>query len=507
MKQMRNILIYTTALLATLSCIKDDPTDGAPSDVITIAPYVPQTKVAGYILNNDALNAVGNKMVLYDYMRAPGTEANPNGVFGYYMDGVQLQSNGSGWNFTSNTPTAPEFLWIDKSTNSFFGWLDMTGSWYEDVPLPYYTVAQDCFLTIPEITFTKDSPVYDFMYSEVVEIYYEKNPADGSIPITEVPLQMKHLFSAFSIGAENVSEFDVTIHSFRIEDLKNVNSAKIYYQQDGVWAADVDYGTATSSQKVFREYDGAGYTLYAPNNTSETRKNSTHSIFNIDATAREYHLIWPQAASDLYSSESIDSEKIPIEYPESYKLYLDYTTDGKRVTRRLNLPNMPWEAGKRCHVNVVFADKMVDLIASVVPWEQETQTIDFKDSSVGIKNNHYLDWDETTADVHTSTKQIFIKEGQPVKGSFTLDTPKGGTWLVSLEGDVEAFSISPDNGEIDGNTATITVKPLIAEPKRDYKVTLKFVVRKSDGRIIAADEVIQREGGALTKYAIILPSN
>ena len=150
---------------------------------------------------------------------------------------------------------------------------------------------------------------------------------------------------------------------------------------------------------------------------------------------------------------------------------------------------------------------MVDLIASVVPWEQETQTIDFKDSSVGIKNNHYLDWDETTADVHTSTKQIFIKEGQPVKGSFTLDTPKGGTWLVSLEGDVEAFSISPDNGEIDGNTATIIVKPLIAEPKRDYKVTLKFVVRKSDGRIIAADEVIQREGGVLTKYAIILPSN
>ena len=136
--------------------------------------------------------------------------------------------------------------------------------------------------------------------------------------------------NAFSIGAENVSEFDVTIHSFRIEDLKNVNSAKIYYQQDGVWAADVDYGTATSSQEVFRKYDGAGYTLYAPNNTSETRKNSTHSIFNIDATAREYHLIWPQAASDLYSSESIDSEKIPIEYPESYKLYLDYTTDVSR---------------------------------------------------------------------------------------------------------------------------------------------------------------------------------
>ena len=74
-------------------------------------------------------------------------------------------------------------------------------------------------------------------------------------------------------------------------------------------------------------------------------------------------------------------------------------------------------------------------------------------------------------------------------------------WMISLTGDVNAFEVTPDNGEIDGITAHISVKPLISDPKRDYKVKLKFAVRRADGRVITADEVQP------TVYTIVLPQN
>jgi hypothetical protein len=68
---------------------------------------------------------------------------------------------------------------------------------------------------------------------------------------------------------------------------------------------------------------------------------------------------------------------------------------------------------------------------------------------------------------------------------------------------VNAFEVSPSTGIIDTQTATVYVKPLVASPTRDYKVQLKFTVRRSDGRMIAADNVIQHNG----IYTVVLPRN
>ena len=74
--------------------------------------------------------------------------------------------------------------------------------------------------------------------------------------------------------------------------------------------------------------------------------------------------------------------------------------------------------------------------------------------------------------------------------------------MISLSGDVNAFEVTPDNAEIDGNTAHISVKPLVSDPKRDYKVKLKFAVRRPDGRVITADNEVQP-----IVYTIVLPQN
>ena len=74
---------------------------------------------------------------------------------------------------------------------------------------------------------------------------------------------------------------------------------------------------------------------------------------------------------------------------------------------------------------------------------------------------------------------------------------------MSLVGDVNAFEVTPPSGIIDSQTANIYVKPLISEASRDYKVQLKFTVRRSDGRMIAADDIVQTGG----IYTIVLPRN
>ena len=112
-------------------------------------------------------------------------------------------------------------------------------------------------------------------------------------------------------------------------------------------------------------------------------------------------------------------------------------------------------------------------------------------------------WDRTASSVDDEKRMVSIVNAQPAKAQFTLQTPIGGSWIVSLVGDVNAFEVSPSTGIIDTHTATVHVKPLISSPTRDYKVQLKFTVRRSDGRMIAADNIIQTNG----IYTVVLPRN
>ena len=114
-----------------------------------------------------------------------------------------------------------------------------------------------------------------------------------------------------------------------------------------------------------------------------------------------------------------------------------------------------------------------------------------------------LSWNRTVSSVDDAAKMVSIVNAQPAQAYFTLQTPVGGSWIVSLTGDVNAFEVSPSTGIIDSQTATIYVKPLVGSPTRDYKVQLKFTVRRSDGRMIAADNIIQVNG----IYTVVLPRN
>jgi hypothetical protein len=72
-----------------------------------------------------------------------------------------------------------------------------------------------------------------------------------------------------------------------------------------------------------------------------------------------------------------------------------------------------------------------------------------------------------------------------------------------LSGDVDAFILEPNTGAINETASKIRVVPVhTGDRDRDYKVTLEFFVRRSDGRTIAADTYIQP-----VKYTIVHQSN
>ena len=512
----KKIFLLAIASACITSCTK---TIEEPLEQLPISIGVSEKGSTKALLNATTFKTDGNRIQVYDIYTNSENEVSVY-INAFAGPDVSSQSSlhrpGQTWPFEDKETGAPKsYNWTPDGIHKFFGWLAKDANFGTTPMTPETFFGSGKFvwnpteyeLSISALTMTPTTPQFDFLYSDVHVRNLNQKP-DFTTPVA---LNFSHLFTAFSIGAWNTSNSTVKITKFELQQLKNINSATIN------WAGEVEepvvtYGTlssSTSGSSPFRQLETAAYTLGENARILNIFKGPQQN----EDEVYEYLLMWPQASSDVHSTAEItENEDGTTTYPPSYLMYIEYeVTDDKGVTstlsKRLNFPDLPWEAGKKYHFDVVFADKIVELIAKVNKWEHEPQQVDWTNSSVTLKDNHLLTWDENSAEVHHDTKQIFIVNGQPVKGSFTLDAPQGGTWIVSLEGDVDAFSVTPNNGEIDGSTATILIKPLVGEPKRDYKVTLSFAVRRTDGRVIAANDPIQKIGDNIVKYTIILPSN
>ena len=183
-------------------------------------------------------------------------------------------------------------------------------------------------------------------------------------------------------------------------------------------------------------------------------------------------------------------------------MYVSYTVDGVPFTKRINFDNtLAWEAGKKYHYDIIFADKMVKLKCVVNPWDYVSEDINFENQTVSVKEGSTLSWDASVSDVDVNNKKVAIKDNKPAVGTFTLDTPKGGRWFAYLSGDVDAFKIIDGEGPV-GTPARIQVQPVVDSPLRDYVVKVHFIVRTADGKTLDADSVLQPD-----IYSIILPKN
>ena len=462
----------------------------------TGAPIMLSASEAGTkaLLNKGSFNKTGNRIKVYDFVtdgdkttKHIDSYAGPDVV-----SNSPLHVQGYTWPFTDEIDgtQADVKQWI-PGTHKFFGWLAKDATLNNTTPESFFGEGfgfseTNMTLSIPAKEMTNTTPQFDFLYSNVVTTRPQNDP---------VQLTFNHLFTAVSIGVENSTSSFVLIEEFKIEGIPNKRGASINFSNT---ESKVEYSAWAEGSSLTRCLDND---IEKPYGVSP--KNLRSNIFD-GSTTQQFMLLWPVEVEHLHSTAKITtSDEGVVTYPQDWKMYIKYTADGKTYEKRINFPKISWEAGKKYHLTIVFADKMVELKTEVKPWEYEEQAIDYTNDGVTISSGGAIAWDKTVSSVDDAKKMVSIVNAQPAKAQFSLQTPIGGSWIVSLTGDVNAFEVSPSTGIIDNQTATIYVKPLISSPTRDYKVKLKFSVRRSDGRMIAADNIIQANG----IYTVVLPRN
>lgn len=503
---IRHIIILAAAALA-LACSKTQDVPPAQPREIAVCTDVCDTKA---LLSNETFGTAGNRIMVYDMYKSDASSASE--VYIEALAGPDVASDnpmhapGLTWPFEDLKGNPVTYTWPPVGTHRFFGWLAKDNNMSNGTPEALFGQSfkfdkSTNILSIPTTALTAQSPQFDFLYSDIITRDMTKNPDYGN-----VQLAFDHLFTAFSVGATNNMDSDITINEFKVVGLYNSTSAVVDFSGSKVGVTYGEYSQSYADEsKVFKQ-NAAAHTI----GKRGSGKNVVKDIFT-GSTTNDYTLVWPQAASQVHSSqEPVETEGM-ITYPEDWKMYIKYTSDGATVDKWLNFPELAWEAGKKYHFDVKFADKYIDISFEVADWNHQTQVVDYEADAVVVNKDHRLLWRDDTCLMDEEKGYAYVQNGMPVRGRFQFDAPLGGTWMATLTGDIDAFTLSPESGVIDGNTANIAItpKPEAMESKRDLKVQVRFAVRRTDGRTIIADDMIQPEnaGDGYVKYTIILPAN
>ena len=324
------------------------------------------------LLDANTFAAYGNRIQVYDYVDGSST-AYIDDQIGPDVSGSPLAEATDGvWPF-ENGP----HQWT-PGTHKFFGWLAKDFSSGTDLT-PESLISSgfsyaDQKLNIPSITMGPTTPQFDFMYSDI----FTTEPIN-----TPVQLKFSHLFCAVSFGIKNSGGSTVTISEIKIEKLYTTKSAKVTFPtaaSTGSSNANVEYiddsqATYISMTPNISLVSGAHSNIIYNNGWTTTSASTVD-----DSSSRQYFLMWPQDAEDVFSDDEITytgtgANMRPV-YPESWKISLTYRINNSTSTIRLNFPDNRWSAGKKYHFDIAFASEAF-IYYDVVDWDKVENTITF----------------------------------------------------------------------------------------------------------------------------------
>ena len=472
---LRNILIASAVLMAAVSCNKNLQDGSTLSD----APILLSPTEAGAtkaLLSSDTFKNENSQIQIYDFY----TSGNSTEI--YISDQIKAPKEESDtWPFVNK-----RYNWTPGGEHKFFGWLfddkysnlkaeDLFGETFKPtVSNSAVTTVVDAFdtenqvLTIPVTTMNQSSPQFDFMYSNVHIRDLDTNPDFA----TAVPLEFGHLFTAFSVAAQNMSpNFKVTIVSVSIEGLMNTRSATLDYDYENI--GDEDYPIITYADKSNDNAAVADFIWSKPIELDDALVDiSTGSPEN-----REYFLSWPMSVEE--------SENVTITV--SYKI----DDSSEIISKPISLSGQEWVAGKKNNVNLIFKDKEIKLICEVEPWKWEQHEIDFTDV-VSVTQTMKDKW-ENVYSVDYNTGIVILKQSKDQIASvkFQIDSPRGATWtasLIMIEGATDAvqFVDGYKYGKV-GEPGEIRLRVAKDTPKENRNsYYLRITVQTADGNTIIA---------------------
>ncbi len=512
---MRKQIIFTSAVLAlqlvALSCVREQNPDGqieVAYPEIRISAGFGQTKS---IL--DKADLVGSSVIqLYDYKN------NDNNGLSVHIG--ETVSYGASPN--THWALGRSYSWFDKINDkavardhNFIAWLttDKDGLTATDLfgtgGITYSDPGDNAIKTIsvPETAIKLESSQFDFCYSDLLQ--RKKAKADYST----VGLQMRHLLTCFGIKASNYTSEAVNITSVKLYGLANIKSGSVAYDMENGTTTPTVTPAATSTSwpttnKLELLKNGTTITVPAENSANTPAEGVVENIITsfVESTNNPaFFLMWPQTNAELKNA----------------KIDVTYNTGGtpNTVTIPLAPINGGWDAGIRQELELSFTEKRMLLTITPKDWYYYQPSIDY-DAEVVVNDVGMLTFDKSTCVVDETNKCVYFKNGNPITIRFRIEAPEAGTWLISKEGDMDAFEIDNADesqfgdgedynyGQISASkTATVTIYPTVEDPDKDYQITLSFAVRTPNGQVISVNNKIQGSDNRANFYKIILQAS
>jgi hypothetical protein len=482
---MRRAFLYMSiAVLAVLSCTGKDT--GMADTNITFSAEEGSTTRA--LLTDATLKTNGNKVHVIDLIT--GFTGSASWMSGNkYIDDDVVYSGAAVWGYDSGRI----YPWTTDGTHQFFSWysydtaMNLTADSFfgSSVAAGFNTETRQ--LAIPAKELNTESPQFDFLYANTANYL---TPHLGTDP---VPLRMQHLFSALGILLRNESQDEILVHSVSITGLKNKKSANITFVGE-------PETTALTASASF--IDNALYgALPAPTRTLS--EGNTYDLLarvqNVETP--QYRIIWPQTAADLAPSDAENFLTYPI------TVQYEYLNDEEHIqhTAHLRFPEgTTFRPGYRYAYTLLFTQKHIQLNFEVSPWNYDLNEWSFTEQTISEVTE--LDFAGNEG-YDKPSKTCRIVGGNPVKGTFSIVNPSGAIWSIEPVGDVEYFTISPNQGIVDSEDSDYkffvipNLDPSL-DRSTDKKLRFHFYVRFTDGSTHDANTEINRDN-----WTVILPKN
>ena len=482
----RSFLYSIFALALVLFSCGKEKAEGPGTETIALFPEDGTPSKA--LLNDAGLKTNGNKIHVIDLLTGfSGTASWMSG--NKYIDDEIVYSGTQIWGYDSGRT----YPWTTDGTHQFFAWLSYDTSMSLSADSFFGSSVASGFdateriLTIPAKELNTESPQFDFLYGNTVNYIM---PCSETAP---VPLPMQHLFSAVGILLRNESQDQILVHSVAINGLKNKKSADITF---------VGF-PATYTQTAAAGFIDNALFGALPAATRTLSEGDTYDLLarqrGVDVPA--YRIIWPQSEADLAPSDPENFLTYPI------TVVYEYLNDEEHVqhTAHLRFPEGTFfRSGYRYAYTLLFTQKHIQLTFTVNPWNYDLNEWSFTEQT--ISEVRELDFAGNEG-YDKPSKTCRVVGGNPVTGNFRIVNPSGAVWSIEPVGDVEYFTISPNQGIIDSDNPDYTFQVIpnldpALDRSTDKKLRFHFYVRFTDGSIHDANTEVNRDD-----WTVILPKN
>jgi len=481
MKRNYIYIVLMLAFAALASCQRTEPAVDFADDLILLQPKGNDVTTKGFINKTDLETATSAQVKVFDFLTGfEGTvtpapvepESYADGF--YYINDVITNDGNNNWSFTNNIA----WRWTRTGNHKFFGWLvsdgATTGTGHAATELGITDASYDPtskILTVPEITFTKTTPQFDFSYSDIVEKDVANHDFNAANPIN---LPLKHLFSAVAIEVKNSTTDKAYIKKLELKNFKSKKSATVIF-------------SGAISKPVYENSDSQPEFAFTWPSEATVDANYGHLISNgtpdnptrfdiIDghklsySAEPNYFMIWPQLAEDFSSATA--PATIEVEYYIEGVMDPEDDTKYAKKTKTIVIPSaveMPsMDAGVKYVISLEFKEKTLLLTLVPMPWTMDYMDIDYASSSIlanSNKDNEGVLWlyrqEEGVWKAGPRDRQISMTGGNPIQGRFYILAPTSGKWQVTTfpaeaaqyfiiaQKDAEGHYVQQNNGIIE----------------------------------------------------------